>query len=58
MLESIINLRLWFVAFILSSCITETRVDNIQKNINIIESENLGDIHPDSLQKFIESQNK
>lgn len=36
----------------------EERVDNIHENRAIIESEDMGKINPDSLQKFIESQKK
>lgn len=36
----------------------ESRIDNIQENSDILETENLGDIHPDSLRKFIEAQKK
>jgi len=36
----------------------ETRVSNTQENKFILENENLGNVNPDSLKKFIESQNK
>lgn len=36
----------------------EERVNNIQENKFVLENENLGKVNPDSLKKFIESQNK